>query len=50
MALPNTIPTRTSEDANSAADVNALMENCAYLLSVIEILEGRIEDLENPPT
>jgi hypothetical protein len=31
MILPNTIPTRTSEDLNSAADINALMENCQAL-------------------
>jgi hypothetical protein len=31
MTLPFTIPTRTSKDLNSAADVNALMDNDEYL-------------------
>lgn len=32
----NSIPTRTSSDANSASDVNALMENDAYLKALID--------------
>jgi len=35
MGLPHIIPTRTDEDLNSAADINALMENIAYVLDMI---------------